>query len=328
MGLLKTFHMRISVKEGKIKSGTKKVTAEGKEYPASLDYFNIEDFPELLNAYGEKPTRMVVYLPAKDIEDFYFEKFALYNRANELVRSCDGEVCTHRTSEEICGDQYGAGEQGECICKLYEDQECFEKKKCRFVAQLKVLIGVPPDFKVKSTDCYMFETGSINSGINIKSELFKMAQLTGGNIGGLPFAINVRMVSGKTNAKMKFPIWDFRSLVDLADLKKRLEAAGAKLLTDQLMLPSANVDQAQEPAAAATPGVDLPPNYEPEEMMDSEFSEVERLLTLDRATEWVAKWTGTLRKLPPDKQKAWRDRYKAALDKISQSEKKDPGLFQ
>jgi hypothetical protein len=315
MALLKSFVLRLNVKEGKIKSGTKKVNAAGKEYPASLDYFNIDDFPELKAGYGEKPAKLVIYLPANNIEDFYSERFALYNSSNQAVRYCDGDVCTHRMSEELCGDTYGAGEQGECVCKMYEDQEDFDKKKkCRFVAHIKAFVGVPPSMKPVSADCYLFETGSINSGINIKSELFKLQHLTGGNIAGLPFRIEVRMVGGKDDAKKKFPIWELRSLVALPDLEKRMLAMGVKTFADTLMLPAAS----EEPAVEAPPPVN---EVSVEEMMDSEFTEIERTLDSAKLTEWTAKYIDTLNKFSTEKRGAWRKRYKELGEQIDRATK-------
>ncbi|WP_448510665.1 recombination directionality factor [Immundisolibacter sp.] len=198
---------------GAITSGIKVVSERtGKEYPKALDYFVIEDFPELVNSYGQKPKKLVLFFPTNDIAGFLDINYVLYGSNQQLIRKCNGETCFHRIDNEIDEKtKFKAGQTTPCICKEYGLSDD-HKKKCHVFFWMKAFIGDLKLGKVNSPVCYLFKSGSKNSAENIISEINKVLDITGGNLVGIPFGLSVDMVSGSTDAQARFPIWTLQVL--------------------------------------------------------------------------------------------------------------------
>jgi hypothetical protein len=198
--MIKNRKMRISVDpRGKITTGTK----SDKGYPQSLEYFNLESFPELQEAYGDKPMELIVFFPANEIEDFFDDQYALWGSNNAKVRSCDGESCIHRIDEEVDDVKYAAGEETECICRALIDDH---KKRCKYDMYLKAYVVDPATMRVKIPLPYLFLSHSSNTGDNIYSALKSFLEIPGASLRGIPFKLTVKMVKG--TGKSKFPIWN------------------------------------------------------------------------------------------------------------------------
>ncbi len=235
---------RISVnKKGKITSGIKVTNERGIEYPKAVDYFVIDDFPELIEIYGQKPKKMVLVFPTNEIEDFFQASYVLYGSNQQMIRKCDGEECIHRIKETITlvGEydelgnihetaepyekQFEAGEIGECICKLMpktilkDGKEIRNPKVCSVAMYLKAFIVDYKAHRIVSPLCYLFYSGSENTASNIYSELNKVKMMMG-RLAGIPFGISVEMIPGKTNAKVKYPIWSLQVLGSMAQLEE------------------------------------------------------------------------------------------------------------
>lgn len=216
---------------GSITSGIKATSkTTGKEYPKSVDYFVIDDFPELKQSYGDKPQKLVLFFPADKLEDFLDINYVLYGANNSLIRKCNGDNCFHRIDNEIEQAKFKAGQTTPCICKQYELPDD-HKKKCRPFFWMKGFIGDIKLGKVNSSMCFLFKTGSKNSAENIISELRKIQTLTNGKLFGIPFGLSVDMVSGSQDAKTKFPIWKLQALGNISQLKEWNE-------TVQMRIPS------------------------------------------------------------------------------------------
>lgn len=219
--MIKNIKYRINCDErGKITTGEK----SEKGFPKTLDYFDISDFPELANSYGNKPTKLIIYFPTDNIEDFFDCNYVRYGSNNSKIRQCDGEECIHRIREEFNGKVYNPGDITKCIC-----QEIEEEKRCQYSMYMKAWIVDPLVGKVNNPLCYLFHTGSKNSGDNILSELEKIKILNMGVLRGVPFALTVKMAEKKDNAMKKFPIWNLQA-VGMLDRFKLEEAKGLNLL--------------------------------------------------------------------------------------------------
>ena len=218
--MIKTMKARVNCDQrGKISSGEK----SDKGFPRSLDYFNVSKFPELLEAYGDKPKELNLYFPTDNIPDFYENEFSLYG-ANNKLRSCDGETCIHRIQEDIGGATYAAGEATPCVCQTMAPDD---KKRCKYVCYLRAWIGIPQPSgapKIESHLCYLFMTHSQNSGDSIYSELDTIRTLNRGILRGVPFKLSVRMVAGKMNAKEKFPIWSLQAQGTVQEIQRKAQA--------------------------------------------------------------------------------------------------------
>ena len=213
--MIKSFRRRIAVDpRGKITSGRK----SDKGYPQSLEYFNVDGFPELAESYGPKPTELTLFFPSDEITDFFDCEFNAYGAKETKVRSCDGETCIHRINEELNGAKYVAGEATPCVCsQLAAD----DKKRCKYVAYLRAWIVSKKSGKIENHLCYLFQTHSQNSGDNIYSELEKVKYLSHGGLRGITFSLSVKMVSGRTSAQQKFPIWELRAVGTVAKIQQQ-----------------------------------------------------------------------------------------------------------
>lgn len=219
--MIKDIKFKIPVdSRGSITSGIKATNSEGKEYPKAVDYFVVNDFKELLNSYGDKPTKLLLFLPSNEIEECLDVNYVLYGSNQQKIRQCDGENCYHRIANEIEGiAKFTAGSTTPCICKQYELAED-HKKKCRTFFWMKAFIADYKLAKVENPHCYLFKSGSKNSAENILSELVKIKKLTGGLLFGIPFLLSVNMVPSSKDSKRKFPIWSLESMGTLTQLKE------------------------------------------------------------------------------------------------------------
>lgn len=218
---------------GAITSGIKATNSAGKEYPKSVDYFVIDDFPELKRSYGDKPNKLVLFSPANDLKDFLDINYVLYGANNSRIRTCNGESCYHRIDNEIEGvAKFKAGQTTPCICKEYDLTDS-HKKKCRPFFWMKAFIGDIKLGRVENSSCILFKSGSKNSAENIISELEKVRTLTNGNLLFIPFGLSVEMVSGSTDAKTKFPIWKLQVLGSISQIKEMQEKVQMRIPSKQ-----------------------------------------------------------------------------------------------
>lgn len=234
-------------KRGKITTGTKAVSkTSGKEFPKATDYFVLEDFPELKESYGEKPTKLVLFFPSNEIQDFFNVDMVLYGTNQTLIRKCnEDDECIHRIEEEINGVKYKASQVSDCICPLLEEDS---KKKCKAAMYLKAFVANRKTGKIENPQCYLFYSGSRNTAENIYSELNKIQSLVGSLV-GIPFGLSVKMVSGKTNATQRFPIWSLQVLGTLPQLKTAISSYlfdYKKILSLEGMKSSAEFEKAKE----------------------------------------------------------------------------------
>ena len=210
-------------KRGKITTGKK----SDKGFPMTTDHFVIDEFPELIEAYGTQPKKLVLFFPTDNILDFFDCNYISYGKETK-IRQCDGQTCIHRINETIAGVSYEAGQESGCIC---HDLEADDKKRCRYVAYFKAWIADPKLGRVNNPLCYLFQTTSKNSGDTIFSELEKIKALNHGVLRTVPFGLSVEMVSGREQAKKKFPIWHLQAIGLLNEIRER---------TDELLMPTKN----------------------------------------------------------------------------------------
>jgi hypothetical protein len=226
-----------------------KIHKDGKSYPKSLDYFYIESFPELINAYGEKPTKFMLMFPSDDITDFYkteYSKWGSKGGSHIKKRSCNGEECIHHVKESIAGFEFEAGEISPCLCFGEGDVE--ESQLCSSYTSLMAWIIHPKTGKIISSNFYQFETRSDNSSDNIYTELDKVWHMTGGRLFKVPFILTVNMVETTVAEngdakKRKFPIWYLQAygtiekILDFVSLKTLPTTDETKIELKQIEAP-------------------------------------------------------------------------------------------
>ena len=76
---------------GVIRLGIKKKTSSGKEYPAEVDHFVLRDAPELVAAYGDAPTELLIYLPYDSLDENLVAWHELWYKAGLVCRG-NGET--------------------------------------------------------------------------------------------------------------------------------------------------------------------------------------------------------------------------------------------
>lgn len=201
-------NIRITVDpRGKIKTGYK--GADG--LPKKLDHFLMKHpvsgevlFPELIEAYGEKPTKIMICFPSDNLEDVFNDDYNLWTKTETKRRSCNGELCTHVLDEVIQGKKYSAGSQSECVCEKHglfdtEDKD-LKKIVCKCDMYLKAYIFNPHTKKVLNPLPYLFSCHSTNSADNIHSMLARINKLK-----GIPFEVFLKKV---TKNNRSFVIWN------------------------------------------------------------------------------------------------------------------------
>lgn len=217
--MIKDLERRINCLPGPITSGIKAVSERtGQEYPKAVDYFVVDDHPEIQASYGEKPKKLIIFAPMNHYKDFLDCDYVLYGSNRQKIRRCDGENCFVRVTHEIDNHTYQAGQEIPCICKELELAED-HKKKCKASFWMKVYVADLNEGRVIKTTPYLFKNNSINSASNIISE-FARIENTFGNLMMIPFGLEVEMVAGSTDAMKKFPIWKMRCLVDVPTIEK------------------------------------------------------------------------------------------------------------
>ncbi len=244
---------------GKIKTGYK--GADG--FPKKAGHFILKHpvteeilFPELIEAYGEKPDRMVICFGSDLLEDVFNDDYNLWNKANTKTRTCNGELCTHVLNETIQGCKYAAGTQTECVCQhhnLFEtDDKELKKLACKCDMYLKAYIFSPKTKKIINPLPYLFSCHSTNSADNIYSMLSRVK-----NLQGIPFELFLKKV---TKNNLSFYIWNIIPVIIPENL---LEYTMDRL--PEASIPSSTAVQHED---------EIVDEDEPEENVDKETGEV------------------------------------------------------
>jgi hypothetical protein len=152
--------IHLGVKVTKKKDGT-----DCSPYPSEVDFFVLNDAPELIPFYGERPMSLNVTLPSARFErenlEAYMEKvFPQYlkrYKASGLMCKGDGETANAVTEKGI--------EEIACPCDF------LDKGECKRIGILRVRVQEIPSFNV-----YQITTSSFNSIVNINSFVRDLAE--------------------------------------------------------------------------------------------------------------------------------------------------------
>lgn len=132
---------------------------DSKDYKANLDF---------LNAYGEEPTEVNIFLPYNTVEENFFTCKEEYD-AGGLKHRCDGEI----VSVLRIGKNYQRHFAAPCACP----------GKCKEVGRLKAIIP-----ELKRFAYVVSETHSKNDIANLHQQL-TAAEMTFGRLTGIPFVL-------------------------------------------------------------------------------------------------------------------------------------------
>ncbi len=157
---------------GKIRLGEKRKNAQGKEYPAELEYFrfdpeSLKRYPAIVELYGEEPKELDVFCPVEDPAILFPQRYKLYGKTHGLKCTGNGLEATQFLCAK-CGEM-------DCRCKNAARvdspaPQCpcdrLERNICRPVASLMVILP-----KIQLGGVWQIDTGSLNSIIDVNSAI-------------------------------------------------------------------------------------------------------------------------------------------------------------
>jgi hypothetical protein len=160
---------------GKIRLGIKKKTANGKEYPAEVDYFVCP--PEVQKFYGTQPKLLDVMFPIDDPTTVFPQALKWYT-SSSLKCKGDGVTAMRRVKDltpeqkaklkdELPDDPESLVEV-DCPCPLLEQGQCSQKGN--------LLVMLP---RVSMGGVYQIDTGSYHNIVRINSALDYLRGLAG-----------------------------------------------------------------------------------------------------------------------------------------------------
>jgi hypothetical protein len=209
---------------GKIKTGEKRLSQSGKEYPASLDYFKCTgDYAALFHkVYGDKPSRITVVFHDDDFSQVANERLELRDKAGRLVGSSDGNAVRY----------YDPNADAYVWASRINDPDIHERlergnngpKGWEAVLTLRVMLPkIPSVFGV-----WEISTKGEASSIPAIVGTLNTVRDIGGTIRGVPMDLIVEKVSSqKPGSKSNYPVLRLipnLSQENLEDLRGLLES--------------------------------------------------------------------------------------------------------
>lgn len=193
---------------GVIRLGYKKKNSSGKEYPVAADHFVLKDAPSLTEIYGDKPTRLNVYLPFDEVDRNLMAWHQLWVASSLLCRG-DGQrvdyAVEHQTGEVIVkrGKALATGKRGGIDMTAGHPVKCpgmdhglYPRcEKCRPNALLIVIIP-----ELSRLAYYQIATSSIHNIVNLTGQMRWVKQEIG-HLQGVPFILELRQDSISTPGK-------------------------------------------------------------------------------------------------------------------------------
>ena len=155
---------------GHLRLGVKRVSKNGKEYPAASDHF-VADFQDARAAkqfhdlYGPEPKRVTIAFASEDDEINFPQYYKAYGSGAGLKCKGDG-VKARRTGEQ--------GARFDCPCPGPDGCDFGRQAGCRAVATMQYFIK-----GIEGLNVFQTSTGSINSIIAVNSGIKLLRMLRG-----------------------------------------------------------------------------------------------------------------------------------------------------
>jgi hypothetical protein len=195
-GLRPKFEVR-----AKVRIGEKRKSANGKEYPASLDHFVCDD-PEFARLCGDKPKSITILLPFAE-PDANFSTGLEWWRGKQLTCYSKGDTIrgipvAYRVEsmvgeDQVLSEEMKGKERRQILCPV-RDCEFLKKKDCKPMGRLQfILPGLDP-----SGGVFQMDTKSWNAIEQIEGLLSVL-----GDPRGRPLTLKVDMVQ---KGRDKFPV--------------------------------------------------------------------------------------------------------------------------
>lgn len=197
--------------------------------PRSTEHFVVDDFAELIAAYGKEPKKLAIMFPSNDPLDWLFSRHSdsIKNKETGNMftrRYCDGTTCHFNMDMKVCGRQYQADQEVACLC-YDESLNLADDEKCKLYTAMKAYVVHPINGVIIHHMAYKFENHSIYSTGNILSEIEKVLAFTGGKIMGVMFVLSCRMVDKPGKQLKKYPLWNIEPIGSIDQIRARAEQA-------------------------------------------------------------------------------------------------------
>lgn len=285
----------------------RRVEKNGKTYPQGLSYFNVDKYPEISAAYGEKPTSLYVMIPSNDLNVFLRSEYSQMGKPKEAdankpgIRkvACDGQTCTVKLATTICGKRFNAGKVIPCVCAQYPDYAGDDRCVCW--TELTAFVVHPQTGVILLPSPVAFSTKSLDNSDQWLTELPKLLTITQGKPQGqylrlqVQWVESIKVVGDEHTEKRNYPKLSLQLLGDIASIKR---------LAARNVLP-VEAEQAQEAALLLSAGVNAraltagdnksAPSFNGKQLIFASSAEAEEMLKEKvRFREWydLAKGNG------------------------------------
>lgn len=239
---------------GKIRLGVKRESKGGNEYPQDVDYFVVQELPEVQKVYGETPKQLVVIFPSNEQREIFPIRLEAWRASAQKgpdnkpksklwCNSADGEVATRI----YVGDKDAQGhahvmkmavderpDPGDTFTMPCPNEECphYQNGACKGVARLNVVLP-----EVSISGIYQIETGSQFGRGNILDMLNWVRNMTQGEFAWrVPFLLT-REPTNVTHDGKSFV--KYMLTLRVIDDEKRLAAVQVKI--PKWLRPKANI---------------------------------------------------------------------------------------
>lgn len=229
---------------GKIRLGITKKTDKGVEYPKEVDYFILdpetpieEQRNKLIKSFeslfGNNPKSIDIMLPVSDRNIVFPQDYKRYGSGSSLKCKGDGEIAIIGDVKFAEGlEQIGKDEMGRIKVRC-AGQQCphYIKKDCSECATLNVFIP-----KIEGMGVWQITTGSINSIINLNSNL-DMIQTVAGRTHMIPLTLErVPQETNHDGKKATHYILKINTDIKLADVQKLGAIDPSKILLPESII--------------------------------------------------------------------------------------------
>jgi len=233
-----------------------RVEKEGKTYGKGLSYFNVEKYPEIAAAYGEKPTAIFVMIPSNDLNAFLRSEYSQMGKPKDAdpnkpgIRKlvCDGQTCTVKLKTDICGKHFPAGKVMPCVCAQYPDY--VGEDRCICWTELIAFVVHPQTGVILLPSPVAFSTKSSDNSDQWLTELPKLLAITQGKPQGqylrlqVQWVESIKVIGDEQTEKHNYPKLLMQLVGDIPSIKR---------LAARNVLP-VEAEQAQEAAMLLTSG--------------------------------------------------------------------------
>lgn len=187
---------------GKIKVGMKQISANGKEFPTSCDWFRADGkYASLFHAvYGEKPQSILIYFPSDDPALVCNEAYVYRDSKGKKVAEGDGEnfiVFSEKTKSRVKVTTKQMPDIMERISRKYPSQTGWQVTlTLKFVLPLvNRIYGV-----------WEFSTKGAASSIPQIRDCFDSMLAQNGKIAGVLCDLNVKFAKSDSPLASRFPV--------------------------------------------------------------------------------------------------------------------------